>query len=173
MEESTTNAPDYLHQMFKNDIRAIVPQIAMSAGTMVACSCREIWMAKHSSLGPIDPQFGGIPAHGVIQEFERACEEVRTDPSCIPMWQAIIGRYPPAFLGRCENAIKWSNDFVRDQLVAVDNPSSCQASCVQDRECLRISDRNRTHERHIDVDECKSIEPNCEDDRKRSYNCKI
>src|SRR5689334_20390931 len=39
---ATESIVDYLHQLFGNDIRAIVPQIAMSAGTMIACSCKEI-----------------------------------------------------------------------------------------------------------------------------------
>ena len=46
---------DYLHKMFQDNIKAIVPQIAMSAGTMLACSCKMIWMTKHANLGPIDP----------------------------------------------------------------------------------------------------------------------
>src|SRR5207249_4402223 len=66
---STQSIVDYLHKMFGRDIRAIVPQIAMSAGTMLACSCKEIWMGKHSNLGPIDPHVNGIPAYGVLREF--------------------------------------------------------------------------------------------------------
>ncbi len=92
----TQSIVDYLHKMFRvkrndpPDIRAIVPQIAMSAGTMMACSCREIFMGKHSNLGPIDPQLRGIPAYGVLKEFERACKEVKADASKIPLWQSII-----------------------------------------------------------------------------------
>lgn len=41
----------YLKQMFKEDIRCFIPQIAMSAGTMIACSCKEIWMGRQSSIG--------------------------------------------------------------------------------------------------------------------------
>ena len=52
----------YLRQMFETDVRAIVPQIAMSAGTMIACACDQIVMGEHSSLGPIDPQIGGYAA---------------------------------------------------------------------------------------------------------------
>ena len=46
---ATESIVHYLHQMFGDDIRAIVPQIAMSAGTMVACSCKEILMARQST----------------------------------------------------------------------------------------------------------------------------
>jgi ClpP class serine protease len=34
---ATQSIVDYLHKMFQGDIRAIVPQIAMSGGTMIAC----------------------------------------------------------------------------------------------------------------------------------------
>src|ERR1035441_2632183 len=116
---STQSIVDYLHKMFNKDIRAIVPQIAMSAGTMLACSCKEIWMGKHSNLGPIDPHVNGIPAYGVLSEFRTACREVKRDPSRIPIWQNIIGQYRPTFLSRCKNAIQWSNAFVREQLESV------------------------------------------------------
>ena len=52
---ATESLIDYLHDSFGGDIRAIIPQIAMSGGTMIACSCKEIIMGKQSSLGPIDP----------------------------------------------------------------------------------------------------------------------
>ena len=50
---------DYLHLIFGDDIRAIVPQMAMSAGTMIALSCPTIIMGKESNLCPVDPQFHG------------------------------------------------------------------------------------------------------------------
>jgi ClpP class serine protease len=52
---ATESLVHYLREMFGTDIRAVVPQIAMSAGTMIALSCKEILMGKHSNLGPIDP----------------------------------------------------------------------------------------------------------------------
>ena len=50
---------------------AFVPQLAMSGGTMMACACREIYMGRQSSIGPTDPQFGGTPASGIVEEFQR------------------------------------------------------------------------------------------------------
>ncbi len=74
---STQSIVDYLRKMFGNNIRAVVPQIAMSAGTIIACSCKEILMGKQSNLGPIDPQVRGVPAYGVIREFKRAVKEIK------------------------------------------------------------------------------------------------
>lgn len=156
---STQSIVDYLHQMFKNDIRAFIPQIAMSAGTMIACSCREIWMGKQSNLGPIDPQLSAIAAYGVLKEFKRACKEVKADPKKIPIWQSIIGQYRPTFIGACENAIKWSNEFVRQQLSTVmfrgQATAKKKASGIVKK--LTSYTKNRTHDRHIHYDECKAM----------------
>jgi membrane-bound ClpP family serine protease len=116
---ATESIVDYLHSMFGTDIRAIIPQLAMSAGTMIACACREIVMGKQSSLGPIDPQLGGLAAHRVVEEFKRVHQEIKADPSRIPIWQPIIAKYHPTLIGECEKAIDWSNEMVWDWLKRV------------------------------------------------------
>lgn len=156
---STQSIVDYLHKMFGNDIRAIVPQIAMSAGTMIACSCKEIWMGKHSNLGPIDPQVNNIPAYGVLKEFKTACKEVKADRSKIPIWQSIISQYRPTFLSRCENAIAWSNEFVREQLVSVmfEGLPDAKKRARGVVRGLTHYRKNKTHENHLHFDECQKI----------------
>ncbi|HNB25355.1 MAG TPA: ATP-dependent Clp protease proteolytic subunit [Alphaproteobacteria bacterium] len=150
---------DYLKRIFGKDIRAIVPQIAMSAGTMIACSCREIWMGKHSNLGPIDPQLNGVPAAGVTAEFERAYREIVADPDRVKLWQFIIRQYPPSFLSQCENAIEWARSFVRSELEAnmfsADPQRSLKAASVVDT--LTDFSGNKAHDRHIHFDECQQI----------------
>jgi ATP-dependent protease ClpP protease subunit len=156
---ATQSIVNYLQKMFGTNIRAFVPQIAMSAGTIIACCCKEIWMGKQSNLGPIDPQLRGIPAHGVVQEFKRAIKEVKQDASRIVIWQQIIGQYRPTFLGQCENALKWSNDFVEQQL------ADGMFESLQDRKkkakavTKALSDypKNKSHDRHFDLDECEKM----------------
>jgi hypothetical protein len=156
---ATQSVVDYLHKMVGNNIRAIVPQIAMSAGTMIACSCREILMAKHSNLGPIDPHLAGVPAYGVIQEFRQACREVRADPSKIPIWQAIIGQYRPTFLRQCKHAIDWSNSFVRHELESVMFEKDSSAGIKAKDIVRKLTDYrgNKTHNRHIHFDELQKM----------------
>jgi ATP-dependent protease ClpP protease subunit len=153
---ATQSIVDYLRRMFSDNIRAIIPQIAMSAGTMIACSCKEIVMGKHSNLGPIDPHLNNIPAYGVIREFKKACDECSKNRALIPMWQAIVGQYRPTFLDRCENAIKWSNSFVREQLRDVMFKGDPQGTRKAAKIVKRLTDYtgNKTHERHIHQDEC-------------------
>lgn len=54
---------------------AYVPYMAMSGGTMVALACDRIIMGKHATLGPIDSQFAGFPAHS----FQRLLKDKPVD----------------------------------------------------------------------------------------------
>ena len=150
---------DYLRRMFGTDIRAIIPQLAMSAGTMIACSFKEIIMGKQSNLGPIDPQFNGIPANGVIAEFKQAIDEVTKDPSKAAIWQAIIGKYHPTFLGTCQKAIEWSQTIVHTwltsgMLVGVPKSNEVAKNIV---EGLSSQDATYNHARHIHIEELESL----------------
>ena len=87
---ATEKIVDYLRELFENDIRCIIPQMAMSAGTMIACSSNEIVMGRQSCLGPIDPQYLGVPCHGVVEEFEQAAKEIKEDSSRLGVWRPVI-----------------------------------------------------------------------------------
>lgn len=156
---ATESIVDYLRQMFSNDIRAIIPQIAMSAGTMISCSCKEIVMGKQSNIGPIDPQFGGIPAHGVISEFNKALEEVKNDPDSIPIWQAIVSKYHPTFLGECEKAIELSTEIVsnwlRLNMFSEEVDPHEKIGCILEE--LNNHDQTKTHSRHIHMNQAKEM----------------
>lgn len=156
---ATQSIVHYLHQMFGNDIRAVIPQYAMSAGTMVALSCKEIIMGKHSNLGPIDPSFGGIPANGVLEEFDTAIEDATNRPASIPLWQSIIGKYHPTFLSQCKHVIDWSNQFAIDQLQSVmfagEDDAEEKAKKIVD--ALASYKDNKRHEKHIHFDECREL----------------
>lgn len=159
---ATQSIVNYLHKMFDNNIRAIIPQIAMSAGTMIACSCNSILMSKHSNIGPIDPQLREVPCYGVIQEFRRAYREIKKDTTKTLLWQPIIGQYRPTFLSQCENAIKGSNAFVREQLAEVMFNGESDAVQKARKIVKRLTDYrgNKTHERHIHYEECVDMELN-------------
>ncbi len=156
---ATESLVDYLFSMFGTNIRAIVPQLALSAGTMIACSCREIIMGKHSSLGPIDPQLGGIPAHGIIEEFNRAYEEIKLDPAHIPVWQPIIAKYAPTLIGECEKAIKWSIVMTKEWLLRGMLNGKDDASIRVDTILKELVDHSLTfsHARHLSASKCKGI----------------
>lgn len=155
---------DYLRRVFGCNIRAIVPHLAMSAGTMIACTCKSILMGKHSNLGPIDPQLSGLPAAEVTKEIERAIIEVKADPDRIQFWQFVLGKYTPTFVGQCEQAVKMAEDFVRDRLLdnmLSENPDKIN---VAEKIVKGLSDvdNNKSHDRHIHIDRCQELGLNIE-----------
>lgn len=156
---ATESLVDYLHSMFGTNIRAIVPQLAMSAGTMIACACERVVMGKHSSLGPIDPQLSGVPAHGIIEEFTRAYEEIKKDPSRIPIWQPIIAKYPPTLIGECEKAIKWSEEMTREWLLRGMLKGKADAEQIADAILKELASHALTlsHSRHLSAEKCKAL----------------
>lgn len=148
----------YLHQMF-TDVRVIVPQLAMSAGTMIACSAKSIVMGKQSSLGPIDPQIGGLPAHGIIEEFQQAQRDIKQDPSWAMVWQPILAKYPPTLIGECKKAIALSEQLVCQWLEngMLNNESDRKQRAKEIVQKLGDHAITLRHERHIAVEECEQM----------------
>lgn len=151
---------NYLRKVFGNDIRAFVPQIAMSGGTILTCIAKEIVMGKHSSIGPIDPQISGIPAYGIIQEFEKAKDEITKNPNSIPIWQVIISQYHPALIEQCYKAIDLSQDMAKKWLQEGDmflNVVEKDKIITKILKYLNNNQDTKLHARHIDSIKAKEI----------------
>lgn len=157
--EATRSIVEYLYRMFDRDIRVIVPHMAMSCGTMIACGSREILLGKHSSLGPTDPQVRGHPAMGVIAEINRALDEIGKNPMRQLVWQEVFRKYPPAFISDCERAVDGTREMIRKWLM--DNMMSNRENPAQDANEItgQLMDYENTqeHAHHIMVDKCKEI----------------
>lgn len=150
----------YLRAKFNKDIRVIVPQLAMSAGTMIACSAKEIVMGKQSSLGPIDPQFNGIPAYNIKSEFEEAKADLLKNPNNVQYWKIKLQQYPAAFMKTALDAIDLSGTLVEEWLGSCmfDKTSSNDQIIIKRIvESLNEHDNSKNHGRHLSVDFCKGI----------------
>lgn len=156
---ATESLIDYLKQMFGTNIRAIIPQLAMSGGTMIACACSSIVMGKQSSLGPVDPQIGGLAAHAVIEEFQKASDAITADPKNIPIWQPMLEKYPPTFIGECQKAIDWSLEMVRCLLLDGMLKGDKDALAKVEKIVKELGDHGvtKTHSRHLSVSKCIEI----------------
>ncbi|MEM1124650.1 MAG: S49 family peptidase, partial [Bacteroidota bacterium] len=153
---ATESIMDYLYSLFGRNIRAIIPQISMSAGTMLALGCKEIIMGRQSNLGPIDPQMNGIACQAVLDEFEQAKREIKSNPDSGILWSTIIGKYHPTFLGACQNAIDWSEKLVEEWLKL----NMCKDDKIAAENIIKeFSDHaaNKSHARHISKERCKQI----------------
>jgi len=156
---ATESIIHYIRSKFGKDIRVFVPQLSMSGGTMIAFAGNEIWMGRHSNLGPIDPQFGPQPATLVIQEFERAQKEVLADPNKIHVWRPILEQIPPTYLSACQYAIDWSRD-IGERALQDGMFSDREDKIEKSREVVDFFsnvDAQKHHSRHIHREECENI----------------
>lgn len=147
----------YLRSRFP-DIRVIVPQLAMSAATMIVCAADQVVLGKHSFLGPTDPQLllqtalgvRAVPAQAVLDQFDRAQREC-ADPAKLSAWLPMLSQYGPDLLVQCESALEMSKELVRTWL------ETYMFKQVKDRRkrAERVSDRLadhthfKSHARHI------------------------
>ncbi len=156
---ATESIIDYLHQMFGADIRAIVPQIAMSGGSMIACACKEIIMGLQSNLGPFDPQIGNMPAQAILAEFNRAAAEMAANPAMAFMWQPIMQKLNPGFITIVQNAVTMADTVMKQHLsagmFAGDPMAIAKAQTVLDE--LGSNTATHTHARHIHKGRAKAI----------------
>ncbi len=156
---ATEGIVKYLHTKFNNDIRVIVPQMAMSAGTMLACSAKEIMMGKHSCLGPIDPQYGGIPAYNIIQEFNDAKANLEDDPNSKEYWKIQLAKYPTAFYYSVIDAIQLSGNLTGEWLL--NNMFAEEKADVAKKKVSKIlkilNSNNKSHSRHFSFQDCVNM----------------
>ena len=150
----------YLHSYFNNDIRAIVPQMAMSAGSIIAVSCKSIVMGRQSCLGPFDPQINNMPSQSVVREFYKAVEDVKKNPASLGLWQAILSKLNPTFLTICDQANKLSDELTDTILKNSDYNDETKDRI---KEVFGDSNSSKTHSRHINRGRCREIGLHIED----------
>lgn len=98
------------------EILFIVPDRAMSAGTVLVMSGDEIWMDYFSCLGPIDPQLlreDGrlVPALGYLSQFQRLIDKSRRG-ELTPAEFALLQRLDLAELHQFEEARELSHELL-------------------------------------------------------------
>ena len=67
-----------------------VPRRAKSAATLISLGAKEIHMGSMSELGPIDPQFGSLPALGLRSSLETIAKVVSDYPKSSEMFSKYL-----------------------------------------------------------------------------------
>ena len=153
---ATEGIVKYLHSKFGNNIRVIVPQLAMSAGTMLACSAPKIIMGKHSCLGPIDPQYGGVPAYNIVTEFKEAKSDLDNTPQAKTYWELQLKKYPAAFFYSVIDSITLSSTLVSEWLTQYmfEGEDPKEVSKKVKGIVGKLNANNKSHSRHFAFDFC-------------------
>lgn len=164
--EAADQIVQYLRQKYKH-IRAIIPLNAMSAATMIACACEEIYLGKQSALGPIDPQITvpsangqfSVAAQSILDEFDRAKVEVMADPRVAPLWVTKMKDFPPGLLSVCQNTLELSVEKVGTwlSLYMFRETENGEAKSKQIAAWLGNARKHKTHGRPIGLSLAREI----------------
>lgn len=106
---------------YYREVEFIVPNRAMSAGTVLALSGDRIWMNYYSVLGPIDPQIrtdnGFVPAIGYLEMYKRLVDK-STNGNISPAEMAfLLEKFDPAEMFLIEEHQKLSVTLLKEWLV--------------------------------------------------------
>ncbi|MDV3277511.1 MAG: hypothetical protein LYZ69_03470 [Nitrososphaerales archaeon] len=155
----------YVRSKFK-DVRVIIPHAAMSAATMLACSANKIVMARHSFIGPIDPQLiamtplgpQAIPVQAIIDQFELAKSDCK-NPELLGAWAPILPQYGPALVVQSRDALALSVELVSTWLQKYMFRALPDAKTKAETVATKLADHRlfKTHARHIDREQARSI----------------
>jgi hypothetical protein len=123
--ESAERIADTLRKHYGH-VAFVIPDMAMSAGTVLAMSGDEIWMNYFSMLGPIDPQVervrpdgrrGWVPALGYLHKYEELIEKSRKGTLTSAEAAFFVQNFDAAELYSFEQARKLSIALLEQWLV--------------------------------------------------------
>lgn len=160
---ATESLVDYLKSIFGSDIRVLIPQLAMSGGTLIALASKKILMGPQSSLGPIDPQVKGLPATGVKEEFKKAQKDIKKNNGA-SAYGPILSQYQPALIEECQNAIEWTKELAKKWLKTgmlkdENNKDNKISKIIKE---LTEQSTTKSHNRHISMDKAEDLNLNVE-----------
>lgn len=101
----------------------IVPNFAMSAGTVLVMAGDAIYMDYYSTLGPIDPQVqrsgtaGMVPALGYLEQYERLVKRAQDGTITTAEISYLVSHFDPAELYSYEQARELSISLLKEWLV--------------------------------------------------------
>ncbi|MBQ8033082.1 MAG: hypothetical protein IJ266_03920 [Elusimicrobiaceae bacterium] len=123
--QTVTRLVEVLRKKFQ-DIQFILPDMSMSAGTIMVMSGNEIIMTDNARIGPIDPQvpnkYGNyVPAQSLLNLIEDIRErgEKKMDSGGHPAWTdiQILLNIDPKEIGDARSASSYSISLVKEYLL--------------------------------------------------------
>jgi len=123
IETTERIADTFRHHYGTGEVSFIVPNYAMSAGTILVMSGDRILMDYYSILGPIDPQIRNmhgqyVPALGYLEKFNQLVAKSKRKGGLSQAELAfLIEKFDPAELHRFEQAREHSVDLLERWLV--------------------------------------------------------
>lgn len=86
---------------------------------MIALSGDSITLHPSATLGPIDPQIGGVPARSIKRGFQNVKDHIKREGAeALPPYIPLIEKYTLPLLEICDDSEKLSKELVKTWLKA-------------------------------------------------------
>lgn len=104
-----------------SELSVIVPDIAKSAGTLLALGAHHILMGPTSDLGPIDPQLNvadgsSVAAKSIIAAVNSAFDAIVERPETLPLHAILLADTTAADVQQARDAMNYADDLLREAL---------------------------------------------------------
>jgi len=155
----------FMQSKFGTDVRAVIPQIVTSTGTLIAISCKEIFMGNYSCMEPIDPKIGGLSTNGILDEVDQAFIETQVSPELNNLWSAVLSNYDQAFVQSCQHSILNVTKLARSCLLLnmFNGDSNAEQKVKRILDDLGDLSLRKSNHRHISLKHAKDIGINVTD----------
>ena len=162
---------EYLRSKFEY-IETIVPTFAMSAGTMIALASNIIILGRQSQLGPIDPYIFYsnrlVSARAVVEQFDRAKDEILNDRDLAHVWAPILTSLGPSLISDAQNALDYGEKTVANWLKSYmykEIGDIKERTEIAETAASHFNDAtaHKSHGRRIDRDEARKVRINIGD----------
>ena len=120
--ETAERIANVLRYHYPAEVNFLVPNYAMSAGTVLAMSGDNILMDYYSILGPIDPQLRNkenqmVPALGYLEKYHQLIQKSEGGTLSAAEIAFLVQKFDPAQIHRYEQARDHSVDLLQKWLV--------------------------------------------------------
>jgi hypothetical protein len=136
-------------------VRFLISGNAYSAATMMCLAADEIIMHRQGTLGPIDPQINGIPAHSILESFEEVRRLLKDEgPASLTAYMPLISKYDLHLLNLCRKAqqlsIELANQYLKQYMRKNEEDIKSITNFFMDHET------HKSHGRSIDRESAKA-----------------
>ena len=145
----------------REDVRIIVPDMAYSAGTILALAADKILMSSSSTLGPIDPEipspekglFEWMPAKAMVDAVDNLQKQAQANPSALRFAIAMLGEINAILYQTAKNAMARTKPLATGVLkLRSDPPSDGQI-----KEIVKALQKHSVHSATIHHQEASDI----------------
>lgn len=143
-----------LKRLSEDNLIVAVPRRAKSAATLISLGASEIHMGIMSQLGPIDPQYGGLPALALSNALDVIANVACRFPGSTEMLSKyLVGQIPIRHLGYFERINESAVQYAERLLGSRKFPTGETSQSIAQHLVNHYKDHNFV----IDADEAKRI----------------